>query len=66
MPAYSCPLPPTAMVALWLEPLPREQEVVGLIPSLDRPKSLKLVVVVFPLGAQDYGYSTMTGPPLSG
>ena len=27
-----------------------------------RPKSLKLVVVAFPLGAQDYGNSTMTGP----
>ena len=27
---------------------------------------LKLVVVAFPLGAQDYGNSTMTGMPVSG
>ena len=32
----------------------------------DRPKSLKLLVVAFPLGAQDYGNGTMTGPPVSG
>ena len=27
---------------------------------------LKLVVMAFPLGAQDYGNSTVTGPPVSG
>ena len=39
---------------------PPEWEVVGLIPGCDRPKSFKLVVVAFPLGAQDYGNSTTT------
>ena len=39
---------------------------VGSIPDRDRPKSLKLVVVAFPLGAQDYGNSATTGPPVSG
>ena len=29
-------------------------------------KFLKLVVVAFPLGTQDYGDSTTTGPPVSG
>ena len=29
-------------------------------------KSLKLVVVAFPLCAQGYGNSTTTGPPVSG
>ena len=56
----------TATVALWLERPPREREVVGSIPGRDRPKSLKLVVVAFPLGAQDYGNSTTAGPPVSG
>ena len=56
----------TAAVAKWLERLPYEREVMGSIPVRDRPKSLKLVVVAFPLGAQDYGNSIMTGPPLSG
>ena len=45
---------------------PRKREVVGSVPSHDRPKSLKLVVVAFPLGAQDYGNSTTTGLPVSG
>ena len=36
----------------------------GLIPGRNRPKSLKLGVVAFPLGAQDYGCSTKTGPPV--
>ena len=40
-------------------------EVVGLFPGRDRPKSLKLVVVGFPLGTQDYANSTTTGPPVS-
>ena len=30
------------------------------------PKSLKLVVVAFPLDAQNYGISTTTGPAVSG
>ena len=45
---------------------PREREVVGPIPGCDRPKSLKLLVVAFPLGAQNYGNSTATGQPVSG
>ena len=36
-------------MAKWLERQPREREVVGSIPGRDRPKSLKLVVVAFPL-----------------
>ena len=56
----------TAAVAYWLERLPREREVVAWIPGPDRPKSLKLVVVAFPLGAQDYRNNTTTGPPVSG
>ena len=39
---------------------------VGLNPSHDRPNSLKLVVMAFPLGTQGYGNSTTTGPPVSG
>ena len=39
---------------------------VGSIPGHDRRKSLKLVVVAFPLGTQDYGNSTMTGLPVAG
>ena len=35
-------------------------------PGCDRPKSLKLVVVAFPLGIQDYGNSTTTGISVSG
>ena len=34
---------------------PCEREVVGSIPSRDRPKSLKLVVVAFPLGFRIMG-----------
>ena len=49
-------------VASWLERL----KVVGSIPSRDRPKSLKVVVMAFPLGAQDYENSTTIGPPVSG
>ena len=56
----------TAAVAYWLECPPREREVVGSIPDRDRPKRLKLVAMAFPLGAQDYGNSTTTGPPMSG
>ena len=56
----------TTMVAQWLEGLPCEREVVGSIPSRNRPKSLKLVAAAFPLGAQDYGNSATTGPPVSG
>ena len=55
-----------AAVAKWLEGLPNEREFVGSIPGRDRPKLLKLVVVAFPLGAQDYGKSTTTGLPMSG
>ena len=58
--------PFTAAVAWWLERPPREWEVVGSIHGLDRLKSLKLVVAAFPLGAQDYGNSTATGPLVSG
>ena len=46
----------TATVAQWLEHLPREREVVSSIPGCDRPKSLKLAVVAFYLGAQDYDF----------
>ena len=52
---------PNAAVANWVE-----WGIVGSIPGRDRPKSLKLIVVAFPLGAQDYGNSTTTGPPVSG
>ena len=52
--------------ATWLEHPPCELEVVGLIPSCDRPNSLKLVTVAFSLGTQDYANSTMTGLPASG
>ena len=38
----------TATVPYWLERPPLEWEVVGSIPGLDRPKSLKLVVGGFP------------------
>ena len=48
----------TAPVAYWLECLSGEWEVIGSIPSRDQPKSLKLVVVAYPPGAQDYGTST--------
>ena len=41
-------------------------EVMGLISDHDRLKSLTLVVVAFPLGAQNYGNSTPTGQPVSG
>ena len=46
---------------------PSGWEVVGSIPGRDRPKSFTLVVVASPppLGAQDYGNSTTTGPPVS-
>ena len=54
------------MVALWLERPPHKREVVGSIPGHDKTKPLKLVEMAFPLGAQDYGNSTMTGPPVSG
>ena len=42
------------MVAEWLERPPPEQEVMGSIPGRNRPKSLKMVVVDFPLGVQEY------------
>ena len=54
----------TAAVAEWLEHQPREWE--SWVQSRDRPKSLELVVVAFPLGTQDYGNSTMTGLSVSG
>ena len=41
----------TAAVAYWLECPPREGEVGGSVPSRNRTKSFKLVVVAFPLGA---------------
>ena len=63
---YAFSVDATASVALWLERPPREREVVGSIPGCDRLKSLKLVVVAFPHGAQDNGNSTTTGPPVSG
>ena len=44
----------------------REREVVGSVLGRDRPKSLKLVIVTFPLGAHDYGNSITTDPPMSG
>ena len=57
----------TTMIAKWLEHLPFEHEVVGLIPSCDRPKSLKLLVMMaFRLGAQGYGTNTTTGLRVSG
>ena len=56
----------TAAVAQWLELPPREREVVGSISGCDRPKSLILVVVDFPIEAQDYVSSSTTGPPASG
>ena len=37
-------------IGLWLERAPCEHEVVGSILGRNRPKSLKLVVVAFPLG----------------
>ena len=55
-----------AAVAKWIERSPSEREVVGSITGRDRPKSLKLFVVALHLGAQDYGNSTMTSPPVSG
>ena len=45
---------------------PHEQEVVGSIPGCNKPKSVKLVVVAFPLGAQDYWNSSTTDLPKSG
>ena len=39
--------------------MPRKLEVEGSIPSRKRPKSLKLVVVALPLGAQNYGNSIL-------
>ena len=45
---------------------PCEQEVMGSIPGRDKPKSFKLVVVASPVGAQDYGNSTTTCPPVLG
>ena len=54
----------TPFVTYWLQRPPHE--VVGSIPGCDRPKSLKLVVAAFPLGAQDHGNSTTTGPQVSG
>ena len=56
----------TAAPTYWLVCPTHEGEVVGSIPGRDRPKSLKLVVVAFSLGPQDYGNSTTTGPPVSG
>ena len=53
----------TTVVALWLEHLPCEREVMGFIPCSYRSKSLKLVEVAF---LQDYGNSTTTGLPVSG
>ena len=49
------------VVLVWLERPLHEQEVVDSIPGSDRPKSLKLVVVAFSLGAQDSDNSTATG-----
>ena len=54
------------LVAGCLKRSPRERKVMGLIPRNDRPKSLKLVVVDFPLGAQDYKNNTTTDLPMSG
>ena len=50
----------------YLERPHHKWQIVGSIPGHNRPKSLKLVVVAFPLGAQDCGNSTTTGPPVSG
>ena len=58
--------PETAAVAYCLERPPREWEVVGSILGRNRPKSLKPVVVAFPLGAQDYGNRTTNSLPVSG
>ena len=44
----------------------RERKIKGSIPGCGRPKTLKLVVAAFSVGAQDYGNSTRTGPPVSG
>ena len=54
----------TATVAKWLEHPPREQEIMGSILGSDRPQSLKLVLVAFPLGPQDFGNSTTIGLPV--
>ena len=48
-----------------LESPTREREVVSSIPSRDRPV-FKTGSGGFPLGAQDYGNSATTGPPVSG
>ena len=55
----------TAAVAWWLERPPREWEVVGSIPGRDR-LVFKTGCSGFPIGAQDYGNSTTTSPPVSG
>ena len=57
---------PCSEFDLWLERPPHEREVTGSIPGRDRPKSLKLVVVAFPFGAQNYGNTTTTGLLVSG
>ena len=56
----------TTAVAKWLERSPHEREALGSIPGRNRPKSLRLLVVAFPLCAQDYGNSITTDPPESG
>ena len=59
-------MPKMLIILFLLLEMPCECEVVGLIPGHDRPKSLKLVVEASPLGVQEYGNSTTTGPPVSG
>ena len=56
----------TSALAYSLERPPRELKLMGSIPGRDRPNSLKLVEVAFPLSGQDYGNSTTTGLPVSG
>ena len=63
--SFSLPIYRTTAVAQWSERPPCEHKVMGSIPGSDRPKSLKLVVVAFPISAQDYGSSSTTGPPVS-
>ena len=56
----------TAAVSYWLERPPRERGIVDSIPGHNRSKSLKLVLVAFPNGAQDHGNSATNVPPVSG
>ena len=45
-------------MAKWLEQPPSEREVVGSIHGHNRSKSLNVVALAFPLGAQVYDWPT--------